>query len=90
MPSLLSLRAPWLWLAIGVTSAPDGLQWWWAIGLIVASWFVPKMRRSPAGAEVGEVESAEPLHPLAAGSRPWERGDGRASVLRWLLSRRPG
>ena len=52
VPSMLSLRAPWLWLAIGITSVPDGLQWWLAIALIAASWFVPGLRR-PARVETG-------------------------------------
>lgn len=69
VPSMLSLRAPWLWLAIGITSAPDGLGWWWAIVLIAASWIVPGLRRP------GVVEGAavEPLDPLAPGSGPWGR-----------------
>jgi hypothetical protein len=70
VPSLLSLRAPWLWLAIGVTSAPDGLQWWWAVAVIAASWLVPGMRRAEATAGHSE-EAAEPLHPLAPGEAPW-------------------
>jgi hypothetical protein len=70
VPSMLSLRAPWLWLAIGITSAPDGLQWWWAIALIAASWLVPGMRRAEATAGHFE-EAAEPLHPLAPGEAPW-------------------
>ncbi|MGD0409590.1 MAG: glycosyltransferase family 87 protein [Candidatus Limnocylindrales bacterium] len=87
VPSMLSLRALWLWLAIGITSAPDGLQWWWAIALIAASWFAPGMRRATAaeGSRVeggaylggGDTEPHEPLHPLAAGSGPWGRQDGR-------------
>ena len=71
VPSMLSLRAPWLWLAIGITSAPDGLQWWWAIALIAASWLVPGMRRAEATGR-GAGEAAEPLHPLAAGSSAWD------------------
>jgi hypothetical protein len=76
VPSMLSLRAPWLWLAIGVTSAPDGLQWWWAIALIAVSWVAPGMRRRPAAADLvsagGVTAGGEPLHPLPAGSMPWE------------------
>jgi hypothetical protein len=71
---MLSLRAPWLWLAIGITSAPDGLQWWYAVALIAASWFVPEMRRPEAtanGPEEAGVPPGEPLHPLAANLLPW-------------------
>ena len=46
------LAGAWLWLAVGVTSAPDGLQWWWAVGLVAASWFcrscAPGRRREAA------------------------------------------
>jgi hypothetical protein len=58
VPSMLNLRALWLWLAIGITSAPDGLQWWCAIALIVASWFVPGLRR-PAAAGGGPWPQAD-------------------------------
>jgi hypothetical protein len=76
VPSMLTLRALWLWLAIGITSAPDGLQWWWAIGLIAASWFVPGLRR-PAAAAAGPAEGDADglLHPLAVGRGPWPEAD---------------
>ena len=78
VPSMLNLRAVWLWLAIGITSAPDGLQWWWAIGLIAASWFVPELRRPAAAtSDVGAGDSTEPLHPLRAGVGPWPEADLR-------------
>ena len=63
VPSMLSLRSPWLWLAIGLLSTPSGLQWWWAVVVVAASWFVPAMRR-PMG-------QAEPLHPLRADQQAW-------------------
>jgi hypothetical protein len=81
VPSMLTLRALWLWLAIGITSAPDGLQWWWVIGLIAASWLVPELRRpASVGARASEVRTAEgdadePLHPLRAGLGPWPEAD---------------
>jgi hypothetical protein len=75
VPSMLSLRTPWLWLAIGITSAPDGLQWWYAIGLIVVSWFLPGMRR-PETATGRSADASlpldEPLHPLPSGEGPWD------------------
>lgn len=68
VPSMLSLRAPWLWLAIGITSTPDGLQWWLAIALLAASWFVPGLTRH----SLGPAELArETLHPLGHETRPW-------------------
>jgi hypothetical protein len=72
---MLNLRAVWLWLAIGITSAPDGLQWWWAVGLIAASWFVPELRHQAAAAD--EPDADEPLHPLRAGVGPWPEADLR-------------
>jgi hypothetical protein len=81
-PSMLSLRALWLWLVIGITSTPDGVQWWWAIGLIVASWVIPGLRRPAAAAagttegDAGDARNAdEQLHPLAAGVAPWPEAD---------------
>ncbi len=50
VPSLLSLRSPWMWLAIGFLSTPDGLQWWLAVVVIAASWALPSMRRVEPGA----------------------------------------
>ncbi len=84
IPSLLSLRSPWLWLAIGVTSAPDGLQWWWAVVLIAASWFAPAMRRDAEPRhDARDPEAAvEPLHPLAAGTGPW--GGEDIAIQAWL------
>ena len=64
VPTLLSLRSPWLWLAIVFLSTPDGPQWWLAIAVVAASWAVPGMRH------VGTSED-EPLHPLAANGEPW-------------------
>jgi hypothetical protein len=77
VPSLLALGAPWLWLAIGLTSVPDGLQWWWAVGLIVASWFASPLRRpstppSADGARPIRTQGAGPAQPTAAeATRDW-------------------
>jgi len=76
VPSLLSLRSPWLWLAVGFLSTPDGLQWWLAIVVVAASWATPAMRRaSPigAGSPGGGRVADEPLHPLKAGQLTWPR-----------------
>jgi hypothetical protein len=69
VPSMASLRAPWLWLAIGITAAPDGLQWWWAIVLIAASWFIPALRR-PEAPESAQ-NAPDPMDLLGSASRPW-------------------
>jgi hypothetical protein len=66
VPSLLSLRTAWLWLAAGFLSLPDGWQWWPAVAVITASWAAPSMRREKAEGSA----PFEPLHPLGAG-RPW-------------------
>jgi hypothetical protein len=65
VPSILSLRTAWAWLAIGLLSTPDGALWWLAIGVVTASWLVAEMRR-----EEGVEDSAEPWHPLGSG-RLW-------------------
>ena len=79
VPSLLSLRSPWLWLAIGFLSTPDGLQWWLAIAVVAASWAAPGMKHA------GTSED-EPLHPLAPNGEPWPNArpsapKGRPNVL---------
>jgi hypothetical protein len=83
VPSMLSLRSTWLWLALGVTSAPNGPQWWLAIGLVALSWVVPEMRRrTPARGEATGRASAvdaasaastatDRLHPLGSNLEPW-------------------
>lgn len=70
-PSMLSLRSPWLWLAVGLLSTPDGPAWWLAVAVVAASWAVPAMRRAAAGAESGEERLDEVLHPLRTGDGPW-------------------
>ncbi|MGD0863615.1 MAG: glycosyltransferase family 87 protein [Candidatus Limnocylindrales bacterium] len=75
VPSLLSLRSPWLWLAVGFLSTPDGPQWWLAVAVVAASWAAPAMRRAEAGASAGAVTreglARDPLHPLGTAARPW-------------------
>jgi hypothetical protein len=76
VPSMVSLRTPWLWLAIGITAAPDGLQWWWAIVLIAASWLLPALCRPEA--PEGARSAADPMDLLGSASGPWmaQRGPG--------------
>jgi hypothetical protein len=76
VPSILSLRSPWLWLAIGFLSTPDGLAWWLAVVVIAASWAVPAMRRAPASAS----SEPETLHPMGDACRPWPRFSEDAPV----------
>ena len=50
IPSLLQLRPVLSWLAIAATAATPGPVFWVAAGLVIASWFVPALRRPPDGA----------------------------------------
>jgi hypothetical protein len=85
IPSILSLRSSWLWLAVGFLSTPDGPQWWLAVVVVAASWVVPTMRLpavtgSVAGggvtaARIGAAPTtAGDLHPLGTAVAPWPRG----------------
>jgi hypothetical protein len=93
VPSMLSLRSPWLWLAIGFLSTPDGLQWWLAVVVVAASWALPAMRRATAAdATQRDTAAPEPLHPLGATQEPWPRfsaernlGRGRGSGDRQVV-----
>jgi hypothetical protein len=67
VPSLLGLRSPWLWLAIGFVSTPVGPQWLLAVGVVALSWVAPAMRH-PASPV---TRAAEPLHPLGAAGTVW-------------------
>jgi hypothetical protein len=69
VPSLLSLRSPWLWLAIGFVSTPSGPHWLLAVGVVALSWTAPAMRRPPAPATA--TGAADPLHPLGATGAAW-------------------
>ena len=67
LPALLELRATVFWTAIALTSVSGGPPWFAAIGLVVASWFVPDLRRE-------RPDSASPqdrLHPLGSILEPW-------------------
>ena len=67
VPSLLSLRSPWLWLAIGLSSTPQGPQTLLAVGVILISWAAPTMRRQAISASVAD----ESLHPLGNDGEVW-------------------
>jgi hypothetical protein len=77
LPAFLALRARWLWTVLAITSVAPGIAWWAAIGLGVAAWWLPALRRSGAGPERdGE------LHPLPPGVLPWPAApwDGRPAA----------
>jgi hypothetical protein len=70
VPSMLYLRPAWFWLGVAITSVPDGVQWWWLPALIVASWFIPALRRQPV--EPAVQPRSDPMDPMADGaSEPW-------------------
>ena len=89
LPGMLGLRAPWLWLALGITAGPvQGSAWWAAIAIVIVGWMLPGLRqRSEADAE---------HHPLGLGNRGLPRRSGSAAqVGRWHPAhdgheRRPG
>lgn len=64
VPAIIRLRAAVLWLVLGITSVEPGVQWFYALGLIVASWYLPVFRREsdpkPAASDRGHAL----LHPL--------------------------
>src|SRR6266545_4838567 len=62
VPAILRLRAAVLWLVLGITSVEPGVQWFYALGLIVASWYLPVLRRESEPA-TGDRD-ADLLHPL--------------------------
>jgi hypothetical protein len=77
LPALLDLRARWFWLAaaaLAVTGSrilPRSLEWpgpWIAVGVVLASWALPAMRRVPD-------EPDEPYHPLGGIGEPWRGMD---------------
>jgi hypothetical protein len=68
LPALLELRAMVFWTAIAVTSVSGGPTWFGALAIVVASWFLPVLRRD--GGSV-RPSSEDELHPLAGSSAPW-------------------
>jgi hypothetical protein len=85
VPSLLYLRPAWLWLGIAIVSVPDGIQWWWLIVLIAASWLLPGLRRSDRAAHPAATPESPWLDPLAGGaSGPWPGLPDRSpGTIRW-------
>jgi len=67
LPALLELRATVFWTAIALTSVSGGPTWFAALGLAVAGWFLPVLRRLDPGSGAAE----DRLHPLGAAAEPW-------------------
>ena len=68
IPALLRLDTPWLWLALGLTACSPGLAWFVALGLVIASWFGPALRKRPG---------LDRWHPLGDGVSAWPEAAGR-------------
>jgi glycosyl transferase family 87 len=62
IPAMLALSTPWFWLAFGATASAPTPTWFLAIIVIIASWFVPGMRK---------VAVNDAWHPLGAAPGPW-------------------
>jgi Glycosyltransferase family 87 len=62
LPGMLRLATPWFWLAFGITACLPNLMWVLSMVVVVASWYVPRMRKTVA---------ADAWHPLNAGVEPW-------------------
>ncbi len=69
IPALVRLETRWFWLAFGLTACAPGTAWFGALAIVVASWFVPRLRRSPDG--------RDPWHPLGASIGPWPTAPDR-------------
>lgn len=72
LPAFLVLRTTALWTILAITSVAPGIAWWGAIGIGLAAWAWPGLRRS---------DSPEPddgaLHPLD-GPVPWPAAEAPA------------
>jgi hypothetical protein len=64
VPALLRLRAPILWIVLGITSVEPGVQWFVALGLVIASWYLPALRRESESEAAPGDRGAALLHPL--------------------------
>jgi hypothetical protein len=62
LPSMFRLDTSWFWVALGLTSCAPGPGWFAAVGLIIASWYVPQLRKR---------QGDDPWHPLGAATEPW-------------------
>ena len=62
LPAMFRLGTPWFWLAFGVTACAPGLAWFLVIALLVASWYLPALRKEAV---------ADAWHPLGATVEPW-------------------
>lgn len=70
LPAFLELRAVALWTTLAITSVAPGMAWWIAIGLAIAAWFVPSLRRPPGD---------DAWHPAACGGPTTTRSGLTAS-----------
>ena len=68
VPAILRLRTAVLWLVLGITSVEPGFQWFAALGIVIASWYVPALRREAEPGGAGNVTPIDDdrLHPVRA------------------------
>jgi len=53
IPSIAGLRRTVFWVVLAITSVAPGAQWFVAIGVLIAAWYVPALGRDrPVGAPV--------------------------------------
>ncbi len=67
LPSFLGLRTRWLWTVLAITAVAPGIGWWLAIGIGLAAWRLPALRRDADS--VPDTDAS--LHPLTQGPSPW-------------------
>jgi hypothetical protein len=72
LPAFLALRVRWLWAVLAVTSVAPGIAWWLAIGIGVAAWWLPALRRDALVDPAADPDEAA-FHPLPPGTPPWPR-----------------
>jgi hypothetical protein len=70
LPAFLALRVRWLWAVLAITSVAPGIAWWLAIGIGVAAWWWPALRREALVDAAADPDEAT-FHPLPPGTPPW-------------------
>jgi hypothetical protein len=70
LPAFLALRVRWLWAVLAITSVAPGIAWWLAIGIGIAAWWLPALRRDALVDAAADPDEAT-FHPLPPGTPPW-------------------
>jgi hypothetical protein len=66
LPAMFRLDTRWLWLVLGITACAPGFAWFAVVGIVIASWYTPSMRKRPGD---------DPWHPLGAAREPWPEAE---------------